>query len=176
MLWQYKVESIKKRRALLNPPLTQQELAKAAGISQSVLSKIESRAISPSYATVEKIFDVLERLEHKTEKKAEDVMHSPVILFNENSKVEEVSRIAKKKAISQFPVLRKGIVAGSISTNALVGADKSDKLVKFIQPELPTFEPQTPISIIIPALKYSNAVLVTKEGKIMGIITPEDVI
>ena len=176
MLWQYKVESIKKRRMLLDSPLTQQELALAAGISQSVLSKIESGAISPSYATVEKIFNVLERLEHKTEKKAEDVMHSPVICFHENSKVEEVSKVAKKKAISQFPVLKKGTIVGGISTNALIGANKGDKLVKFIQPELPTFEPQTPISIIIPALKYSNAVLVTKNGKILGIITPEDVI
>ena len=54
-------------------------------------------------------------------------MHYFVISFNETSTVREVSQKAKDKGISQFPVLRNGIIVGSISTNAILGAGKNER-------------------------------------------------
>lgn len=176
MLLQYPLDSVRRRRNALNPPMTQQQLADAAGISQSTLNKVENGSISPSYDTVRRIFEVLEEKEHNDEKKAKEVMHSPVIFFDENDKVEAVAEAAKSKAISQFPVLKNGKITGSVSTKALIGAGRHDKLTKFIEPELPTFGPETPISALVSALKYAGAVLITEKGRILGIITPEDLL
>ena len=103
-------------------------------------------------------------------------MHYFVISFNETSTVREVSQKAKDKGISQFPVLRNGIIVGSISTNAILGAGKNERITKFIEGAFPTFGPETPISVIMPALKYAKAALVLEKGKIFGIITPEDLL
>jgi len=58
------LEDIAKRRRQLG--LKQSELAKMAGVSQSLIAKLESGTIDSSYTKVKTIFDVLERLEAKT--------------------------------------------------------------------------------------------------------------
>ncbi|MEM2547192.1 MAG: helix-turn-helix domain-containing protein, partial [Candidatus Bathyarchaeia archaeon] len=55
------LDEIAKRRKLLG--LTQKQLAKIAGVSQSFVAKVESGKIDPSYSKVKAIFDVLERME-----------------------------------------------------------------------------------------------------------------
>lgn len=168
------LKAIRQRRNALN--LTQTELASLSGISQSTLNKIENESISPSFDTVKKIINALEQKEHSSEKTAKDVMHYPVISFSETSTVSEVSQKAKHEAISQFPVLRNGIIIGSISTNAILGAGKNERITKFIEGAFPTFGKETPVSVIISALKYAKATLVLEKGKIIGIITPEDLL
>ncbi|MDH5420035.1 MAG: helix-turn-helix domain-containing protein, partial [Candidatus Bathyarchaeota archaeon] len=59
------LEEVAKKRRILG--LTQKQLAKLAGVSQSLIAKLESRKIDPSYTKVKAIFDVIERLEIKTE-------------------------------------------------------------------------------------------------------------
>ena len=60
-----KIEDIKRRRKILE--LTQTELAKMAGISQSLLVKIEAGRVSPTYDKAERIFLALESIETKNE-------------------------------------------------------------------------------------------------------------
>jgi len=57
------LDEIAKKRKMLG--LTQKELARMAGVSQSSIAKIESGKIDPSYNKVKAIFDVLERMETK---------------------------------------------------------------------------------------------------------------
>ena len=65
------LEDIAKRRRQLG--LKQSELAKAAGVSQSLIAKLEAGTIDSSYTKVKTIFDVLERLEFKTKTQADKV-------------------------------------------------------------------------------------------------------
>lgn len=53
------LDEIAKRRKLLG--LTQKQLAKIAGVSQSFIAKIESGKIDPSYSKAKAIFDTLEK-------------------------------------------------------------------------------------------------------------------
>ena len=64
------LKDIAKRRRQLC--LKQTELAKAAGVSQSLIAKLEAGTIDSSYTKVKAIFDVLEHLEFKTKVQAED--------------------------------------------------------------------------------------------------------
>ena len=63
------LEDIAKRRRQLG--LKQSELAKMAGVSQSLIAKLEAGTIDSSYTKVKTIFDVLERLEFKTKTQAD---------------------------------------------------------------------------------------------------------
>ena len=52
-----KLEEIGRRRRLL--ALSQKQLANLSGVSQSMIAKIESGRISPSYLKTKAIFDIL---------------------------------------------------------------------------------------------------------------------
>jgi predicted transcriptional regulator len=53
----YELEEIKKLRRKLG--IGQKELAGLANVSQSLIAKIESKKIEPTYNKVRKIFDIL---------------------------------------------------------------------------------------------------------------------
>ena len=65
--------------------VTQEELHNATGIPQATISRIESGKGNPTYSTVKKIFEYLERKRlslETTEVKAEDVMTKNIISIN----------------------------------------------------------------------------------------------
>ena len=82
------LEDIAKRRRQLG--LKQSELAKAAGVSQSLIAKLEAGTIDSSYTKVKTIFDVLERLEFKTKVQAEKILHSKSSAFKKASQFQKL--------------------------------------------------------------------------------------
>ncbi len=66
------------RRLRLKAGLTQKELAERAGVSQSLIARIESGTVDPRLSTLKKILRALEEAT-KEGIKAGDVMHTPVI-------------------------------------------------------------------------------------------------
>jgi predicted transcriptional regulator len=67
------LEEIAQKRRLLG--LKQAELAKLAGVSQSLIAKLESGKIDSSYTKVKTIFEALEKLEVQTKIQAGKVLH-----------------------------------------------------------------------------------------------------
>ena len=61
----YELDEIKKIRKRFG--LTQTDLAKRANVSQSLIAKIESNRIDPTFTKVKRIFDVLDELKNKNE-------------------------------------------------------------------------------------------------------------
>ena len=59
--------------------ITQTGLANRAGVSQSLIAKIESGRIDPTYTKTKKIFAALSDLEKKEEIKAEQLMNSKIV-------------------------------------------------------------------------------------------------
>ena len=96
------LEDISKRRKQLG--LKQSELAKAAGVSQSLIAKLEAGTIDSSYTKVKTIFDVLERLEFKNKIQAEKILHKEVVGVQRRSPVAEVVKIMEERGFSQIPV------------------------------------------------------------------------
>ncbi len=165
---------IKQKRRALNLP--QKALAKRAGISQSMLAKIETGEAVPSYKIAGNIFESLEMLENSNSKKAKDVMNSNVISLGKEDSIGKAISLAKKHSVSQFPIVQDGFLVGSISTRELMGVRKDAKIGAITGVSLPTVNENTPAETVRMLLKSSQAVWVVVNGKPVGVITAEDLL
>lgn len=159
--------------------MTQYELAQQAGVSQSLIAKIESGIIDPAYSKVEKITKTLERLHHHQEHKAKEVMQKKIILVGPKETIQAVIEKMKKHNISQLPVVEHNVVLGSISETALLEGllNKKGSTVKDLMQEAPPIiAPDTGISIVSHLLQFSPLVLVAEQGTLKGIITKSDIL
>src|SRR3989304_1901940 len=112
------LEEIAKKRHALG--LKQAELAKQAGVSQSLIAKLESGKIDSSYTKVKVIFDVLERLEVREKIKAGKVVNRAVIGIQKNEPVSKVVQLMKSHGYSQLPVFDGKQSVGSISEKTIL--------------------------------------------------------
>ncbi len=112
------LEDIGKRRRQLG--LKQSELAKAAGVSQSLIAKLEAGTIDSSYTKVRTIFDVLERLEFKTKVQTEKILHTEVVSVQRSQPISEAVTVMKEHGYSQIPVFDGKQSVGSISEKAIL--------------------------------------------------------
>jgi predicted transcriptional regulator len=177
------LEDIAKRRRQLG--LKQSELAKAAGVSQSLIAKLEAGTIDSSYTKVKTIFDVLERLEFKTKIQAEKLLHTEVISVQRHQPISEVVKVMKEHGYSQIPVFDGKQSVGSISEKAilrqiLAGRDLEEiskqPTEKIMEEAFPQINEDAPLSLITSLLQTYSAVLVSRKGAIIGIITKADLL
>ena len=82
------LEEIAQKRRMLG--LKQAELARLAGVSQSLIAKLESGKIDSSYTKVKTIFEVLERLEVKTKIQAGKVLHNKIVGIQKSEPISKV--------------------------------------------------------------------------------------
>jgi predicted transcriptional regulator len=177
------LEDIAKRRRQLG--LKQSELAKMACVSQSLIAKLEAGTIDSSYTKVKTIFDMLERLEFKTKVQADKVLHKNVVTVQKNEPISKVVKIMKEHGYSQIPVFDGKHSVGSISEKAILRQIMAGKALEQIS-KLPTEEimeeafPQinedAPLSLISSLLQTYSAVLVSRKGEVIGIITKADLL
>src|SRR3990167_9417879 len=116
----YELEDIKKIRKSLG--LTQTELAKRAGVSQSIIAKIESGSIDPTLSKAKKIFEALSYFEKKHELKAEDIINKKIVDIKPSEYVKDAIKKIKKHNISQMPVIEDNKLVGLISESTLLNA------------------------------------------------------
>ena len=123
----YELSEIKKIRKGLG--LTQTDLAKKANVSQSLIAKIESGKIDPTFTKTKRIFETLNFLEKKEEVKAEELMNKKIISVAPNDDVNESINKMKKFGISQMPVIEGHNVVGLVSESTLLNAlmNRKDK-------------------------------------------------
>lgn len=162
--------------------LTQTELAKKAGVSQSLIAKIESGRIDPTYTKTKRIFEVLNSLEEKKMVKASEIMVNKIISINKNDKVKNAINKMKRYQISQMPVFDRKRVIGLVTETTILdmiaeGKRVSDLNVEEVMQDAPPIvSKKTPINIIIELLKYSPLVIISSDGKLGGVITKSDIL
>jgi predicted transcriptional regulator len=177
------LEDIERRRRRLG--INQRQLAKLAGVSQSLIAKIEAGQINPSYRKTKQIFDILEVLERRIEYKAKDIYHRGVVGVGKDDPVAKATRIMHESGYSQLPVFDGDRVVGGITEKTILDSTikgiSIDKLSKMRVGEVmgepfPSVDELAPLPAISALLQYSPAVLVTKMGKIVGIVTKADLL
>ncbi len=174
-------DELKARRELLG--IRQTELAARAGISQSMVARIEAGSVDPRASTLSRIVRILNVAE-KPGKTASEVMHSPVISVAPEDPIARAIEIMDRNGISQLPVIAGGIPVGCISEAAIVSAIEEGSAGKqqpieakqFIEPGFPTIPPDMDIETVVKILQKHHAVLVMEEGRVRGIITKHDLI
>lgn len=174
---QYELEEIKKIRKNLG--LTQSQLAKRASVSQSIIAKIESQNIDPTYSKTKKIFEALSYLEKKHEIKAEDIMNKKLIYIKPDERIKDTINKMKKYNISQMPVIEDDKSIGLISESTLLNSIIQGKLTEvseIMEESPPIISKQTSVQVISNLLRHYPMVLVSVEGKLVGLISKADLI
>jgi predicted transcriptional regulator len=177
------LDEIAMRRKLLG--LTQKQLAKLAGVSQSLIAKLESGKIDSSYTNAKGILDALKQLEIKNQINVSSILHHDIVGVQKNETVAEAVRRMVDHGYSQLPVYDGEGVVGSISEKTILLQVKAGKdlnlisssLVEEIMDEaLPQVGEDTPVYLISNLLEVYSAVLVLKRGKSVGIVTKADLL
>lgn len=164
--------------------LTQSELARQAGVSQSLVAKIEAGRLDPSYSNAKALLDALERLGRHEEKRAKDVMHSPVVSVKARGLLSSAVSVMRRHGFSQLPVEDEhGKIVGSLSEKSLLEKmekgeldAKAAKVIDVIDEAFPTVSENTPVSAVAPLLHDAQAVMVVKKERIAGVITKSDLL
>ena len=174
---QYELNEIKKIRKNLG--LTQTELAKMANVSQSIIAKIESGKIDPTFTKTKKIFETLDDLENKEEIKADELMNKKIVSLTSNDNIKDSVRKMKKFGISQMPVIDGHKIIGLVSESTLLDAliSKKGKRIDEIMEETPPIvSKKASIKVVSNLLRHYPAVLVSESGKLIGLITKADLL
>jgi predicted transcriptional regulator len=177
------IDDIVKKRKILG--LTQKQLAELAGVSQSLIAKIESAKIEPSYNKVKAIFDALAHVETGANFHVGKILHSEVVGIQKNSPVSEAVQLMMKYGYSQLPVFDGEHPVGSISEKTILSQLQEGKDLSHISTlpvenimdeAFPQVGENAPMSLISSLLQVYPAVLVSKKGKVIGIVTKADLL
>ncbi len=162
--------------------LTQRQLAKLAGVSQSLIAKVEAGMIDPSYNNVKKLTDVLLQINEEQEAKAGEIMNKKAVFVSPRASVSEAIRKMKQYDISQLPVIDRTFIVGLISEGDVLeavhdGKDVRKSKVADIMNEAPPSIPEkTPQRVVLDLLRLSPIVIIVDKGHVKGVITKSDVL
>jgi predicted transcriptional regulator len=163
--------------------ITQKKLATMTGVSTSMINQIESGRSQPSYETAKRIFDSLASLEGKSSShKAGDFCSKDVVKLKPSNTLHDAIKKMHESSISQIPIFDGQELVGVISEDGIVKhlADvgeselKNAKLADTMEPVPPIVDYDTPANVLVPLIRYSKCILVSKKSKIIGIITASD--
>lgn len=171
------VKSLRKKHGL-----TQSELAGMAGVSQSLVAKIEAGSVDPTFSHAKRIFEVLHSIEREKGPKAGELITSRIIAVARSDSVTEAIRKMRANSISQLPVMEGGSVVGLVSESAIIekvaqGESPNNLKAGGVMEEAPPVVVRsTPLSAVAELLRHFPLVIVSEKGKPVGVITKSDVL
>jgi predicted transcriptional regulator len=177
------IEEVAKKRRITG--LTQQKLARLAGVSQSLIAKLESQKIDPSYTKVKAIFDALEKLQTETEVRADQMLHNKVVGIQKSDPVSKAVQTMAEYGYSQLPVFDGDHAVGSISEKTIIGKVSAGKDLNQVsklsvgdvmEEAFPQVGEDAPLPLISSLLQVYSAVLISAKGKVVGIVTKADLL
>ena len=175
------IQSIKQQRIKLK--MTQKELASEVDVSTSMINQIESGRSKPSYDTAKKIFEVLANREGSTSTyTAGELCSKNIVTTKPINTLDDAIKKMNQSSISQIPIFDGKKAVGVISDSGLaeqyangnIEIAKKKKLLDIMEPAPPIIDHMTPANTLAPIIKYSKCILVTKNSKMLGIITASD--
>jgi predicted transcriptional regulator len=189
------LDKIRQMRKRLN--LSQRELASLAGVSQSLIAKIERGSIDPSYSNVRKILmafeDVLRRRKVEGMKTGAqltvgDLATKGVITVAPDQTIGEATDRMMKGRFTQLPVIVGDKVVGALTDDLIrdytIEATKNrtknydevmrTKIEDVMAEPFPILSEDTPIDVASLHLQREEAILLSRKGAIVGILTSAD--
>ena len=173
----------KKRKAL---GLTQSKLAQLAGVSQSIIAKIESGTVDPSYSIAKRLVEALEKESIQVSRpRVSEIMSRPVISVSRTQLVRDAVDMMRKRGYSQLPVFDGIRCVGSISEKTILDrAARGEPLESLLNNRvrdimdspLPMVNDDTPLEMVLGLLQGNYGVLVTKGESTIGILTKSDIL
>lgn len=165
------IRSLRKRMGM-----SQDELAKRVGVTQSHIAKIERGKIDPSYSLVRKI---LLALEEERKDPCFRYMSSPILCAQDDEIIEDAVLLMKERGYSQVVVLRGLKVIGLIrEEDVLIQKKRLSELraKEVMSSPPPTVPGEASRSAIEGLVLHLGAVVVLRGEEPVGIITRSDLI
>ena len=153
------------------------------GVSTSMINQIESGRSQPSYETAKKIFNNLAKLEGASSSHtAGDFCSKDIVKLKPSNTLHDAIKKMRDSSISQIPIFDNSKIVGVISENGIIknlaslgeSGLKKVKLSEIMDPVPPIVDSDTPANVLVPLIRYSMCILVSKKTKIVGIITASD--
>jgi predicted transcriptional regulator len=173
----------KKRKEL---GLTQSRLAVSAGVSQSIIAKIEAGSVDPSYSVVQRLFSALERAGVESPaRRVDELISRPVVSVARTQLVRDAVDLMRRRGYSQLPVFEGGRCVGSISEKTILDrAARGEslesvlglKVREIMDSPLPVVNSDTPLDLVLGLLQTNYGVLVSKGENLVGILTKSDIL
>lgn len=175
----YELSDIKKLRKRIG--LTQHQLALKAGVSQSMLAKIETGKISPGYEKVKSIFSALDHISKKKEIKAGQLATRRVLTLGMADTISSAIKKMSDHNISQMPVMDRGMPVGLVTETIILdkisrGIPTAGHVVDIMEGAPPTVSEESSLDAITGLLRHFPLVLVSRKGQVIGVITKSDVL
>ena len=176
-----RIDSIKQIRLKIG--ITQKKLATMTGVSTSMINQIESGRSQPSYETAKKIFESLSKLEGESSSHtAGDFCSTEIVKLKPANTLHDAIKKMHQLSISQIPIFNNSDVVGMISEDGIVkhlvelgeAELKKAKLANTMESVPPIVDWNTPANVLVPLIRYSKCILVSKKSKVIGIITASD--
>ena len=176
-----RIDSIKQIRLKIG--ITQKKLATMTGVSTSMINQIESGRSQPSYETAKKIFESLSKLEGESSSHtAGDFCSTDIVKLKPANTLHDAIKKMHQLSISQIPIFNNSDVVGMISEDGIVkhlvelgeAELKKAKLANTMESVPPIVDWNTPANVLVPLIRYSKCILVSKKSKVIGIITASD--
>lgn len=175
-----RIDSIRQMRLKIG--ITQKRLAGMAGVSTSMINQIESGRSRPSYETAKRIFDSLATLEGQSSSHtAGDFYSGGIVRMGPGDTLEDAIRRMHELSISQIPIFDGDEPVGLISEDGIVRhlSDgqmelKKTRVSDAMDSVPPIVDYETPANVLVPLIRYSKCILVSKNTRIVGIITASD--
>lgn len=166
--------------------VSQAELAKRSGVSQSLIAKIETGKVDPTYSKLKAISDALTNGSRAASKATvKDVMHREVVSMFATEPIGTAIQHLARHGYSQLPVVDDGVLVGTVTEKALLhhvhqhhhDAGALARPVRDVMGQaLPQVPPEAEIEGVESLLDLFPAVLVAANGKIVGIVTRTDLL
>lgn len=171
-----------RRRAL---GVTQGRLAQTAGVSQSLVAKVERGRVEPSYRNVRALLAALDTLEgaHRPEPSVGTLATRTVVQVRRSTLLTEAAHLLRRHAISQVPVMEGPLVVGSLTDRAVVECLTDPRRVarlprltvgEVMEEPFPQLDRAAPRRVAAALLRHVPAILVTEAGRPAGILTHSD--
>ncbi len=160
--------------------MTQSELAKLSGVSQSLIAKVEAGKLDPTFTKARKIFDAINVVSKKNEMAASELMQKRIISAKPDESIKTVIGRMKQYRISQLPVIEGNNDLGLISESTILDAileGKHEKKADDVMIEAPPIvDRKSSSTLVSELLKFYQLVLVSEKGMLVGLITKSDIL
>ncbi|MFW6176644.1 MAG: CBS domain-containing protein, partial [Thermoplasmatota archaeon] len=150
--------------------------ADKAGVSQSLIAKLERKENVPNYEAIKKIYDILQEKRKNTY--AEDFANDEIISVDIGEKVGKVIKLMLEHDYSQIPVKDDDEYIGMVLSSDVVDEDKDKNVEDIMKNSFPILPAKSPKSVVVELLKEKkyNAVMIKDEDSDWKIVTPADLL
>lgn len=158
--------------------LTQRSVAEDAGISPSMLNRMEKRYTDANYRTVYEVWRVINEAQREKQTTAKDLMNRNLIYAHPEETHQTVADRMLENNISQLPVEEDGKIVGHVSEKTLAGNKNHTMTVGELMEDPLITVPSTTSRDVLRSILFDGnpAVIVTEGSDSVGIVTTADLI